>query len=341
MRGFLSAIALLMALASGVVADAPDPFAFFAPSVPATDQDRDQLAKGGTIARIVPGAKRTLAVFSATPTTATADRLTAWMRDIPDLKKSKYVSAIGRFSDPPQVADVAGLTLEEGDIKEIARCRPGRCGLKLGADEIRDLQRAGSSGIQDAFRRIVVHRVERYLASGQGALPAYDDHGGAVSLQDHFVSLLEESPFLRTRLPEIATALERWPHAPAPQLESFLYWSKEQIGPKPVTSVTHVVIARHGDGTLPEVVVIARQLFATHYTDASISVTALVRDPASGRRCLMYLNRSDVDMLGGFWGGLLRRIAEHRLRSEAPAMLVTLRERLEGGDPPRLYPANR
>jgi hypothetical protein len=39
-------------------------------------------------------------------------------------------------------------------------------------------------------------------------------------------------------------------------------------------------------------------------------------------------------VLDGFWGGLVRRILERRLKSEAPTLLETLRHRLESGEPP-------
>jgi phosphate uptake regulator len=53
----------------------------------------------------VPGTNHAIAVFSATAIQANGDRLIAWMRDIVALRRSEYVPAIGRFSDPPQLTD--------------------------------------------------------------------------------------------------------------------------------------------------------------------------------------------------------------------------------------------
>ena len=140
--------------------------------------------------------------------------------------------------------------------------------------------------------------------------------------------------FLKQQLPAVADYLDRWPHAAAPHVESFLYWSKETFGAKPVISVTQVSILR-GDGRMvPEAVVVGSQVFAIHYSDGSLSVTAVVRGEGS-RRYLAYLNESDLDVLEGVRGGLVRRILERRLRSEAPAVIRTLRHRLESGEPPR------
>src|SRR5579863_8879499 len=82
-----------------------DPFAFFSPSVVTSRADRQQLDKGGTLARVVPGQRHAIAIFSATPLDASGDRLIGWIHNIAALKQSAYVQAIGRFSSPPQLAD--------------------------------------------------------------------------------------------------------------------------------------------------------------------------------------------------------------------------------------------
>ncbi len=54
----------------------------------------------------------------------------------------------------------------------------------------------------------------------------------------------------------------------------------------------------------PERFVAWLQIFATHYLDACLGVTALVRDPETARSYLVYVNRSDVDLLadsGAVW----------------------------------------
>ncbi|MDO8794269.1 MAG: hypothetical protein Q7J25_06590, partial [Vicinamibacterales bacterium] len=100
---------------------------------------------------------------------------------------------------------------------------------------------------------------------------------------------------------------------------------------------TQVSILRGDGAVIPDAVAVGKQIFATHYMDGSLSVTAIVGDGLSSPRYLAYLNRSDVDVLGGFWGGMVRRILERRLRSEALGILQTLRKRLESGDPPESH----
>ena len=328
-----------MGSAEALVQEEEDPFIFFRPFVVATDDDRDRLDSGEAVARVVPGSRNAIVVFSATEIDTTGDRLIAWMRDIPALKKSAYVQEIRRFSSPPRLADLDTLTLDVGDVEDLDRCRPQRCGLKLAASELAELQRVPqvrgqdrTPALQEAFRELVLRRVQTYLAGGHGALPDHDDRRPPVSPQATFLSLLDQFGFLRQQVPDLAEYLSRGPWATVPHVESFLYWSKERFGVKPVISVTQVSILRGSDSEMPEVVVVGKQVFATHYSDASLSVTAVVRDGT--RRYLTYLNASDLDVLDGMWGGLVRRILERRLKSEAPTALKTLRLRLESGEPP-------
>jgi hypothetical protein len=78
---------------------------------------------------------------------------------------------------------------------------------------------------------------------------------------------------------------------------------------------------------------VSREIFATHYRNASLGVTAVSED-ASGIRYLVYVNRSQVDVLGGIFGGWKRSIVEGRLKSESADVFSEVRRRLESGPPP-------
>jgi len=41
-----------------------------------------------------------------------------------------------------------------------------------------------------------------------------------------------------------------------------------------------------------------------------------------------------VDVLGGVFGGLKRKLIEGRIKGESSDLLVRVKSRLEGGDPP-------
>jgi len=119
-----------------------------------------------------------------------------------------------------------------------------------------------------------------------------------------------------------------------PGMESFLYWSKERLGGKATITVTDVRIVRRDDAGSPDVVVAGKQIFATHYVNASLGVTALVRGDSGHSNYLVYVNRSELDMLHGTFAGLVRWFMQRRLKAEAGEVLQGLRRRLESGEPP-------
>src|SRR4030095_9535783 len=97
-----------------------------------------------------------------------------------------------------------------------------------------------------------------------------------------------------------------------------------------------VRILRGDDSTLPDVVVAGKQVFATHYVNASLGETVLVRGEAGRSNYLVYVNRSEVDMLHGTFAGLVRWFMQRRLKADAAHVLQGLRRRLESGEPPPL-----
>ena len=98
--------------------------------------------------------------------------------------------------------------------------------------------------------------------------------------------------------------------------------------------VTHVVLANGGSGERPPLLMVGTQVYASHYLDASLTVTAFVQEQPSSRAYFVYLHRSSVDLLGGFWGALARSMIESKVRKDGPAILMRVGERLARGEPP-------
>ena len=163
-----------------------------------------------------------------------------------------------------------------------------------------------------AFREVVVARAQGFLRQRRtGTAPP---------------------AFLAANWPEVSRHLDDYPGQAVSGAESFLYWAKEAFAGKPIISVTHVTIVRGQPESEPDVLVIGRQVFATHYTEDAWSFTALMRDER--QNYLVYLNQTGIDLLDSWYGGLVRRIVERRLRDEAVDVLNGLRRRLESGEPP-------
>jgi hypothetical protein len=193
--------------------------------------------------------------------------------------------------------------------------------------------RAWKPAVQQAFRQVVLERVREYLSSGRVA--TYDDQNDPVRPDVRFGSVLAHSAFLAERVPRFTEYLRDYPSTALPEVESFVYWSTERLARTAVVRVTHVSILRGHEAGLPDVLAAGREIFSTHYINASLGVTAVVREAPGSPGYLVYLNRSDVDVVGGIFGGLIRWGVQRRLRDEARDVLQGLRRRLESGEPPR------
>jgi hypothetical protein len=307
-----------------------DPFAWLQPVVTVDSAARVRIARGEVVVQILPAGDGELGVFAVSRLDADPEMLAVWVASIADFKKSQYVQAVRRFSDPPVLDDLDGLMLEDGDVDSVRDCRQGSCGLKMAAGEIESLRRAAAAGgllwkdaVRREFREIVVDRVNAYRSEGFAGLSPYVDRHPPVYPQSAFRVLLDNSPFLR------GDAFEDQ-DAPA---DSYFYWSKEHYGTgKPVITVTHVDVVRPRGPCALRVAVVSTEILATHYRNASLGLTAVVED-AAGQRYLVYVNRSQLDVLGGFFGGLKRAIVEGRLKSESVQVFRELRRRLESGPP--------
>lgn len=321
-----------------------DPFAFLAPWVRFSPAERERLDGGEVIAKPLPTSDRQAAVVVVARVRAVPDRLVVWTQAIDRFRRGRFVLAIGRFSDPPVPSDLDALTLDTEDVAAITQCRPGGCALKLTAAEmsafapLRSLPAAERhAAVHAAFRRLVLERLRVYRAGGLGALDAPAD-GEPRRIADAFSALVDRSPYLG-RVPALVQWLRTWPPGPALD-DAFFYWSKESYGSgKPVVSVTHVGIHRPPPGAdRPAVVVAGKQLLATHYTNASLGLTMLLGGEGGRPAYLVYLNRTELDILGGFFGGLARSTMERRLGRQAPLVVQDLRRRLESGLPDPAVP---
>jgi hypothetical protein len=335
-------LALVGAIVVGVVGTARhvDPFAFFSSLIVLRSGDRVKLDEGKPIVRMLPSREREIGIFVATPIAVGGDRLIEWGRQVEQLQKGPYVSAIRRFSDPPRLEDLDGLTLDEKDFEDIRTCRPGNCGLKLSHDEMTGLRSAiAPSGdwraaVEERFRRVMLARVTSYLKQGHAA-SAYHDKKNAASLQSAFETLAQSFGSLSIGDAELIDHLKRYPRSVRPNLESFMYWSRETLGARPIISITHALVQRGDAPGQPEALVVSKRVYASHYVTASLGITAITRATSTAPRYLVYVNRTAVDFIDGFFGSFIRPIVRRRVLTEAPAAVRALRHRLEEGGPPR------
>ncbi|MGH9370350.1 MAG: hypothetical protein ACRD15_02330 [Vicinamibacterales bacterium] len=317
--------------ASQTPEDAAWSFSFFTPVIEMSADDIERIRSGRVVTRTIAGSGQELAVLAAGSLKVTPDAFVSRVSDIANLRRSRVVPAVARFSDPPTLDDLAALTLSEDDLQSLGECRPGDCGLKLADAEIRRMQSALANGgaddrssAQRAFREILLERVRTYLDRGLDALPPYHDKSRPVDVGEAFEQLLDRSAYL-DRAPQFRASLGG--PAAAEATDSYVYWSIDDFGRKPLIRVTHAVIVRPGAAGLPDVLVGSTQIYASHYIDAALAVTTLERG-AAGTAFLGYLYRARVDVLGNV---VARTIVRGRIEDSVERLFTHQLDRLEGG----------
>jgi hypothetical protein len=337
--------ALCAATLTGAVAAAAstaDPMKLLIATGLVDASDRSRVEAGGAVVAVLPASGGDLAVIGVTRTTASGKELAARTHAIERLYQGRYIAAIGRFSERPQLADVAGLALDDEDLNEARNCQPGDCGLKLSVQEMHALRAAASAAgtewkaaVQGAFRKLVVARARAYREGGLPVAAPYADHTTPTSPAVEYDSVAAQIRFQPLDGSRVLEYLESYPDVPGLAAESFLYWSKETLGAgKPIVSITHVAIFRNAPPDPTSTVVAARQVFASHYLTGSLSLTLTTNNADGSPAYLVYLRRSRTDVFDGVFGGFVRHMVEGRIRADAPAALDALRRKLEAGDTP-------
>lgn len=324
-----SAILLLPALILSV-----DAFSLLSPAIRLSPADRRALSDGRTIAKTLASPDDQVGVFAISPVSVPANSLIEHARAIEDLKRSRFVIAVQRFSDPPRMEDLAGLVLTQRDLDAAMACRPQNCSFKLTEAEMTLLHDSASEGdgdrparYQRAFKKVLLSRATAYLEAGLRALPPVANRETPACLDRAFNDILSASPPL-SDVPCAAEWLRSDP-SESREVASALYWSYETYGAgKPVVTITHLGLVPANAPGQPALV-IGKQVFASRYMTGSLAVTAIVTDAATRQNYLVYVNRTGVDLLGGFLGPIKRAVLESRLKGQVPEIIAKLRTRLE------------
>ena len=258
--------------------------------------------------------------------------------DITRFKKDEAVLQIGVFGSTPTLQDIASLTLDDADIRNLRDCQVGHCGLRLSADAIAryqaiDWRRPDASQRANALmRQMLVDHVAEYRRRGDTASMQYADKPEPLNLGREFAALSVSGPGGCEQFPDLRRHLLEYPADRTPETVDVIYWSKERVGRRTVVSVTHLVTARITGETPVDYVIASKQIYASHYFDASLGLTVLLRDRSGPPELtyLVYVNRSRVDIFGGVFGGVARAIVSSRARSVVSDVLVKLQHTFEG-----------
>jgi hypothetical protein len=313
---------------------------FFREDVGLHEDQITAIRNGKAVAKIVESnTPDDVYVFGSVYVHSTPEEYLKLALDIDQLRKLPNYLALRKFSDPPQLSDLEGFTLEPDDIKQLKNCEPGKCEVQLPSEAMAEFKQSVNWSAPDTANQVnrlaqkmALEALERYIQGGNAALGTYRDKHNPAKVADAFQSLLSRSKALPVYLPELDRYLLDYPQAPSEDIQSEFYWEKVNFGLKPTLRMVQAIVYRGPRPADPAYAIAVKQLYASHYFETALDLTVCVRDqdnPEHPGFYLITLKGSQQAGLTGFKGGIVRKVAVDKTRSSLERALEAIKQRLE------------
>ena len=305
--------------------------------------NQDQIAavqSGKAIAKVLDSrSPDEVFVFGSVYVESTPENYLKFASDVDALRKLPNYLDIQKFSDPPQLSDLAGFTLEAEDIKQLKNCEPGRCEVQLPTEAMDSFKQSvdwSAPGVANQVnkmaQKMAFEALMKYRQGGNAELGTYRDKRHPAVVADTFRSLLSRSKALPVYLPDLERYLLDYPDVKSQNIESDFYWEKVNFGLKPTLRMVQAIVYRGTNPTDPAYAIAVKQLYASHYFETALDLTVCVRDqehPVRPGLYLITLKGSQQAGLTGLKGGIVRKVAVDRTRSSLERALGAIKRKLE------------
>ena len=313
-----------------------DPVAFLQRVGGLTPADLANLERGSIIAKVIDSGDRSevfsLAVMRVKTTPA---RALTRLREFEGRRGAPWILQSGRVGSAPSAGDFAAMTLDAGDVKHLGKCVVNACDLRLPAEQIerfrREVDWSSDTRIDRAnalFRQMLAAYSASYLQGGNAALFRYDNNDDPVRIADGLRLLTERFGVLRDTLPDLHAYLESFPQGHPEGAEDALYWVKEKFWLVNVLSLSHATVADRPTPAGRLVLVLSKQLYATHYFESSLGATIFLEGASGWGPHLIYINRTraDIRRTGFTWFErvLLKYLVKDRLEAQSKYLRAQL-----------------
>ncbi|HET6929733.1 MAG TPA: hypothetical protein VFI45_05385, partial [Candidatus Acidoferrum sp.] len=265
---------------------AAEPDKFFHEFVGLNDGQIREIREGKAIAKILdsPTADQVF-VFGSVYINSTPERYLKFAADIDALRKLPSYIAVQKFSDPPQLSDLTGFTMDEQDFKQLKNCKPGHCEVQLPTEAMEEFQHSMNWSAADAndqanhlAQQMALQALLNYQQGGNAALGTYRDKNHPAVVAETFASLLSRSRALPEYLPELHEYLLNYPKADSSNIQSEFYWEKVNFGLKPTLRMVQAIVYQGKSPERPAYAVAVKQLYASHYFESALDLTVCVKD---------------------------------------------------------------
>jgi hypothetical protein len=301
------------------------------------DSEIQQVERGSAVAKILDTPeKEEIIIFGAIKMAMPVKAFVDHIRDVEKLEDGETYIVVEKFSNPPVMADVQRLTLDEDDIEDLRDCKPGDCDIQLPAMEIQQFGNQIDWNSNDAVSQVnhlaqekALEVLKRYQENGTRGLRDYRDKKDPLNIQKTYEDLLNRTDALPVRLPEFNDYLLNYPAVSLEGTDEFFYWEKVKFGLKPTIRGVHAIIYEAKDGDRSDWVIAFKQLYSTHYFLAALDLWFCLEDPDSGGFYLITLKGSRQHGLTGFKGSILRKVVVGRTRDSVEQALNYMKTNFE------------
>lgn len=289
-----------------------------------TESDLERLESGEPVIKeLERSVRREVAIIGAMKLRFPFELAAKGLERAVDNQRRESAKEAGSFSRSPDVEDLASLEFDSGDIGDLRGCVVGGCEWNLSEEIIKALEAEVDWQADDAearaeaiLKRELVEYVRAYLADGNRSLMIYRDTDPAVDLGEEYQEIGPRIPFLNRFARPLAIHVRNYPADRPESTEEVLSWSEVKIGLKPVVMFTHTI------SYLPDHAArysVSKQIFANHYIDSTLGLTALFGFPGydgDPESLLIFVSRSRASALRGRLGGLMRGLIEDRAKGK-------------------------
>jgi hypothetical protein len=294
-----------------------------------------KLDEGTMIGKLLPvNDKREVAVCGVISIKAPLETSFKAFKETMSRQNKSSVIDYGSFSPTPIIGDIQMLKLDQKEVDDIRKCRVGNCKMKLSAAMIERFQReidwnSGNYAIQvdQLFRQMILDYVTNFTLKGDSALIEYRDQREILRLQDEHKSLLNGLLWIQSFAPEFSKYIANSATYDLPNVRKSVSWTKLKFGLKPVIVITQTLTYETDNKDNSQIITISKQIYANHYFDSSLGLTAFVKfskNDSEHNSYMFYTNHSRSSSLDGAFSKFKRDIVEQEaLRKLTPLLQET------------------
>jgi hypothetical protein len=314
---------------------------FFRENIGLSEDEIAAIRRGQPVVKpLPPRTPAEVLLFGAVYIHAAPETYFQYARNFDRLRQVPGFLALGVFTDPPQLSDLRGFSLDHDDIEDLKKCQPSNCRIQMPATSIEALHRSIDWSAPEVDEQVnlrlqkgAFERLLAYQREGNAALGAYNDKRDPTDVPEQFAYLLSYDNALPEHVPDFYHYLLVYPRDKPAHFEETFYWAKVKFGLKPTLRIVHMVTMRGRTSDPIACAIAQKQLYSSHYFRTALDLSVCVRDsngPKQGGFYLIKALGSEQGGLRGPKGSIVRRAAVSRAVSNLEQALAAIRDTIQG-----------